>query len=508
MSRYQHRVDSEHLEDAGEKVRASERTRMQSNATLRVLRGSSTVLPAPLIGDAHTILHLQHTAGNAAVQRSIQARDAVAVPTSAGVRRDSLVIQRNGPTTTEPRVQEVNLRPRDIVFVSLPPGGGFMTGTGRNTRAAQLIELVLEAHDMAMETKEILGFLGWTEHQAAARDLEAIEAATPMIAKASRGTKGKGLRESVEAYTQANPKLAAQVESLTAARKEVEAATLGVDRALTDQKLTAAGRAAEAATGELAAHTAKVEKTKKWANKVFEGVVDLVFDPKKVMDVVKGLVKFAGSELIVGPLVEGAYGAKTQELREKVKAAKLRVQSLQDERDTLAVEQAIKSLEAAQATYRAEWNSLVAATREAEAEYATLVEKLEGMGSKGEGAAGALDARALAAQQGADGLEKILQYQALLARVSKGATDLEVSYENYYGMASSPGGKHYVADDVRREQLALIAFSNAEKAGKIARWAASESATSNDVKSYLSSGSYLRSYDKIDSALHEAIVNR
>ncbi len=368
--------------------------------------------------------------------------------------------------------------------------------------------MVVKAHGVATEAKDILAFLDWTEHESSARDVEAIEAATPMIAKRARDKKGEGLRESVEAYTQANPSLVGQVNKLTAAREQVEAAALGVDRALIEQARTAAHRAKEAATAELAAHTAKIEKTKKWANKIFEGVVDLVFDPKKIKDVAKGLVKFAGSELIVGPLVEGAYGARTDELRDKLQKAKLRVQQLEDERDILAVEQSLKSLSAAHAAYKAEWNLLVAATRKAEAEYATLVEKLEKMGPVGEQAAAALDARALAAEQGATGLERILVYQQLLTRSSKAAADLEVSYENYAGMASSPGGKQYVADDLRRSQLWAIADANASKAGKIARWAASELATSDAARAYLSSGSYLRKYDNIDSALHEAIVNR
>lgn len=278
--------------------------------------------------------------------------------------------------------------------------------------------------------------------------------------------------------------------------------------ALNQQNLTAATRDEAVKSAAVKEQKEKVETAKKWANSIFDGVFKLVLDPTKIKDVVGDIAKFAGSELLVGPLTEGAYAFETFKLEEELRAAQKKVLSFQDYEHVLAIRQAVQTLEEKRATYKSELQDLLAATREAEAAYATLTESLEKSGRTGQGAAAALNARASAGEQAALGLEKLLKYQSILTRIQAAAKSLQVGYTNYSGMASSPGGKMYVVDDAKRANLASLAATNAARAANIGRWVVAELPEVEKEKSYLLGGTYMEKYTAMDEALHKAVVNR
>lgn len=484
----------------------------QSHALPPLTDGWEQALRQGTAHDRATTMHrLQRSAGNGAVQQALSRRSPdhpTTAQRSVATNQSATPVVQRDPPASAGTAKPVTLQDSDTIFLRLPPGGGFMRGSGLNDRALQLNTLLHAGQDEASQVKDILGFLDWTEQSAGSRDLAAVEGAAGMIAEKSRGDKGKDFRGNVNAYTQANPKLAGHVQKLAAAQSGVQAAITGVTRAVNQQNLTAATRDEAVKGAAVKDQKEKVETAKKWANSIFDGVFKLVLDPTAIKDVIGDIAKFAGSELLVGPLIEGAYAFETFKLEEELKAAQQKVKSFQDQEHVLAIQQAVQTLDEKRASYKSELKDLLAATREAENAYATLTESLEKSGKKGQGAAAALNARASAGEQAALGLEKLLKYQSILTRVQSGAKALHIGYINYSGMASSPGGKAYVADDVKRATLARLATTNAATAANIDRWVGFELPEVDKEKSYLLGGTYLEKYTAMDEALHSAVVNR
>ena len=128
---------------------------------------------------SRTVAALQRSAGNTAVGAM-------------------LARQGGGTAVADPALDPTQLTQSDIMFKRLPPGRGWLTGTGRNQRAQDLHDEFEHVFDVSQEAESVMSFLHWTEETMGPRQLTAIEAIAPTVSKKSKGDAGEKLRNAVD----------------------------------------------------------------------------------------------------------------------------------------------------------------------------------------------------------------------------------------------------------------------------------------------------------------------
>jgi hypothetical protein len=394
----------------------------------------------------------------------------------------------------------------DIMFKPLPPGRGWLTGGGRNALAAKLHNKFEQVFATSNEAVSILGFLHYTEETMGPRQLAAVDAIAPTVAKKSAGDAGATMRNAVEQYTEANPELERAVSDVKAAEHEVMAKSQFFLKALTDQNLTSAKRKEKKAEEDVKEIKEKIETTKKWFDEILDGTFKVLTGEWK--DALKDLGKFALKELVVGPIAEAVYEKDLETAKKNLAAAKVEVEKLQDDSDVHAVMAAAEELKAAKDKLEGQSKALVAAGRRANAAHRTLVEKLSGMGKAGERAAAALESRQEVAESAQIGNELLGKYQALVTDASHQAHVLSGSYKAYVEMLLSPGGEQEVPNAEIRVRLHDIASTDQATCDHLEWWCGEEQGRITAAQSYIASGAYMKSYKDIDDSLASAVANR
>jgi hypothetical protein len=445
----------------------------------------STLAPGPA-----SILRLQRLAGNASVTSLMVSRK----PQTAAV------------PVADPVMDSTQLTRSDLMFTPLPPGRGWLVGAGRNHRAHELqVEFghVFETYNQA---DGILGFLQYAEQKMGPRELAAIEAIGPTVAKKSVGDAGASMRTAVEQYTQANPSLVAAFSEVRAGQSELVAKFEFFRKAVSEKDLTGGKREETKAEEGVKEVQEKIDKAKKWADEILDGTFKLLSGEWK--DALKDIGKFAIKELILDPIAEGAYEEDLNKAKKTLSDAKAKVASLEDERDLHALQGATNELRAAKDTLEAKINVLLVAARKANAAHRTLVEKLSGMGRAGAAAAEALESRQEVADQAKLGNDVLAKYQAQVEKAGGHAHLLAVSYQIYADFAASPGGENEVPNKDILARIGMDARQNQWTSEHLEKWSKDEVGRIGEAQTYIASGSYMKSYRDIDESLAGAVANR
>ena len=435
------------------------------------------------------ILRLQRLAGNASVS--------------------SLMVSRKPHTAVAPvppALDPAQLTQSDLMFKRLPPGRGWLMGDGRNRLAEQLQDEFVHVFQTSNEATGILDFLHYTEERMGPRQLAAIEAIGPTVAKHSVGDAGATMRSAVEQYTEANPQLVEAFSYVKAGQEDVIAKSESFAVAVTDQSLTAGKRVEKKAETDVKDVQEKIDKTKKWFEEILDGTFKVLSGEWK--DALKDIGKFAIKELIVGPIAEAAWEGQLSRAKEALTNAKAKVASLQDERDLHAITAAVNELKAAKDKLDARINALLVAARHANAAHRTLVEKLSGMGKAGADAAAALESRQEVAEEAKLGNDVLAKYRPQVVRAGGKAHVLAGSYRAYAEFAASPGGVNEVPNDDIRATIGLLARDNEWTCQHLENWSNDEVGRIDQAEAYIASGSYMKPYRDIDESLAGAVANR
>jgi hypothetical protein len=435
------------------------------------------------------MLRLQRLAGNASVS--------------------SLMVSRKPHTAVAPvppALDPAQLTQSDLMFKRLPPGRGWLMGDGRNRLAEQLQDEFVQVFRTSTEATGILDFLHYTEERMGPRQLEAIEAIGPTVAKHSVGDAGATMRSAVEQYTEANPQLVEAFSYVKAGQEDVIAKSESFAVAVTDQSLTAGKRVEKKAETDVKDVQEKIDKTKKWFEEILDGTFKVLSGEWK--DALKDIGKFAIKELIVGPIAEAAWEGQLSKAKEALTNAKAKVASLQDERDLHAITAAVNELKAAKDKLDARINALLVAARHANAAHRTLVEKLSGMGKAGAAAAAALESRQEVAEEAKLGNDVLAKYRPQVIRAGGKAHILAGSYRAYAEFAASRGGQNEVPNDDIRATIGLLARDNEWTCQHLENWSNDEVGRIDQAEAYIASGSYMKPYRDIDESLAGAVANR
>lgn len=445
---------------------------------------------SPLAPGPAEILRLQRLAGNASVSSLMVSRKphAAAAPVAA------------------PAVAPGQLSRGDLMFTPLPAGRGWLTGTGRNKRAHDLQIEFGHVWETYTQASGIMGFLQYAEKTMGPRELAAVDAIAPTVAKKSVGDSGASMRAAVEQYTEANPSLVAAFSEVKAGRSELIAKSEFFLKAVSEKNLTGGKREEQKAEEGVKEVQDKIDKAKKWADEILDGTFKLLSGDWK--EALKDVGKFAIQELILDPITEGVYEDELSKAKKTLSDAKDKVASLEDERDLHALLGATNELQAAKDKLEAKVNALLAAARRASAAHRTLVEKLSGMGKAGAKAAAALESRQEVADNAQLGTNVLAKYQGQVVAAGGHAHLLAVAYQIYADFAASPGGENEVPNADIRQRIGTDARQNQWTSEHLEKWTKDEVGAIADAQNYIASGSYMQSYRDIDKSLAEAVANR
>lgn len=439
------------------------------------------------------------------------AADAVAVgrPAAAQPRAPTAVAcQPNTAPDPAPAVDDRNtkLTQSDVLFKPLPPGHGWLTGTGRNTMAQHLHDEFERVFEVSQDAQSAMGFLYWTENTLGPRNLDRVTAIAPLVAKKSVGDAGEKMRKAVEDYTQAFPELESTLSELQSAEADVVGKSETFLKAVTDQKATAAKRAEKKAETDVKEVKERIENAKKWVDEIIDGTFK-VFEGEW-QDALKDVGKFALKELVAGPAVELVYQADLEKAQQALTDARRLVDSLEDESDLHAINSAAKELEAARKHFSSVTSHLVAVGRRANSAHRTLIEKISRLGKAGARAAEALESREEVAEEAERAAELLGTYESLVEKAGKDAHSLTVSYQLYVEFARSPGGENEVPNQELRLQLAQTAEENEWTSYHLESWCTDELGRVAEARRYIESEAYMEPYRKIDAVLATAVANR
>jgi hypothetical protein len=473
--------------------------------------------------DAHAVLHLQRTAGNAAVTSLFEEPpvDALVRPgggeafhgwAQADTRAEavrglsarhlageaatqrSVALQRNPPET----VDEDALDPETYLLPDLQVPNFVLQGPAvrRDMKAMPRLGRIARAKRKPLDgLVEMLRMAAEANGPQAAKTVAGIRSA----AKRLSGGRRRSLKGAIDRYRATKPRLRSLMGEIEAARagviesmKILESKNLAQDRLKT-------GRDKDKAAEEL----------KKWEDKrqsaihILEGFADfatMVIDPEKgittALDKAKGLVGNYIKDLAFG----GTYAEQIKTAREKVQALTEKIRGLEDQQALTEIEAAAAGLQRAQGTLQSRFELLTALVYEAETAQLDLQKELGGMGKSGQAASEALDEGTAVMEAAEEAAQKSKSLRDSLLSVRTGARRLVDDSNRYRELLEAGRGtlSRTVGEGTPREQRAWardVLVQNVRRAGEWTAWERREETELDMLEAFIRKGSYRTGYE-------------
>jgi hypothetical protein len=437
--------------------------------------------------DAPAVMHLQRTAGNAAVASLLEAP--AGRPASAFVALQRIPLATAGEDVLESQtylLPDLQVPNRVLQGPAVRADMRALPRLGRSATAKR------KALDNMVEMLKMVA-----EHNGpeAAKTAAGIKSA----AKRLSGGRRRSLKAAIDRYKATKPRLRGLMKDIEGARAGVVESTMTLESKNIAQERLKTGRDKDKAVEDLKGW----EDKRKSAIQVLEGFVDfatLVIDPEKgitaALDKAKGLVGNTIQDFAFG----GTYAEQIRAAGDKVRGLTEKVKGLEDRQALAEIEAAAAGLRRAQATLEAKLEELIASVYEAETAQLDLQKELGGLGKSGQAASEALDEGTAVLETADEAALKSKALRDFLLSIRSGARKL-VDDSNMYRelLEGGQGTLSGTVEGTPQEQRAWardVLVQNVRRAGEWTAWLAKEETELDKIDAFMRAGSYRTGYER------------